>query len=190
MDKLQKIKDYAKAFDCYDISAHVFDNPKFATWSGSGKPDQHHYGDGGLLDHTFEVIQLCLTNARTLDEINNQTDFFLFVEIQTLFLAALFHDVGKIWDYEKIDGIWRASVHRRDIHHISRSGIVWSRAIDLTVRDFKNIEQDVLHAILSHHQLREWGSPIMPRSKVAWILHLCDSMSARVNDCDTNNLIK
>jgi 23S rRNA maturation-related 3'-5' exoribonuclease YhaM len=43
---------------------------------------------------------------------------------------------------------------------------------------------EVTHAILSHHGQREWGSPVRPATKLAWILHTCDMMSARVNDCD------
>ena len=36
--------------------------------------------------------------------------------------------------------------------------------------------------ILSHHGKKEWGSPIEPQSQGAWILHLADMMSARVDE--------
>jgi 23S rRNA maturation-related 3'-5' exoribonuclease YhaM len=49
---------------------------------------------------------------------------------------------------------------------------------------FKDIEDEVLHAILAHHGFQEFGSPVQPNSKVAWLLHLCDSISARMDDVD------
>ena len=39
---------------------------------------------------------------------------------------------------------------------------------------------------MSHGQ-REWGSPVMPKSRVAWLLHLSDGISARMADCETTD---
>jgi 3'-5' exoribonuclease len=46
------------------------------------------------------------------------------------------------------------------------------------------IAERVTHNILSHHGQREWGSAVAPYSREAWILHLCDGLSARIDDCD------
>ena len=92
--KIEQLRDLAAYYSVLDISKEVLDKPEFAIASGAGKSDQHHYGDGGLLQHTWEVVTLCLNNA----------NFFAFIENdiprKELFLAALFHDVGKIWDYQ------------------------------------------------------------------------------------------
>jgi 3'-5' exoribonuclease len=157
----------------------ILTNPKFAIWSGSSKPFQHHYGKGGLAQHTLEVTQLCLQSNITLGNP---------VPIQHILLAAIFHDCGKMWDYEPLDDSfeeWQGTIHKRRIHHISRSAIIWTE----TINNFKNAfafqyKDEILHAILSHHGLREWGSPVSPNTKLAWLLHLCDGISARINDCD------
>lgn len=164
------------------MAERVLTYPGFDTCSGSAKPEQHHYGTGGLQFHTWEVIDLCDLNMA----------YYTSEPSITLFLAALFHDVGKTHDYRFVEspmatpengltGSWAAAPHKRNIHHISRSAIIWSKAVADTGL-FKDIEDEVLHAILAHHGLREFGSPVAPNSKVAWLLHLCDSISARMDD--------
>jgi len=114
-------------------------------------------------------------------------------------LAALAHDLGKIWDYQPIDKIdyahqpprayqeWKSTDHKTKIHHICRSAIEWSKAVD-KLPAYRDIEDDVLHAILAHHGQKQWGSPVEPRTRIAWLLHLSDQLSARMNDADTLHL--
>jgi 23S rRNA maturation-related 3'-5' exoribonuclease YhaM len=47
----------------------------------------------------------------------------------------------------------------------------------------------VLHAILAHHGRREAGSPVAPKSRIAWLVHLSDQISARMADADTLDII-
>jgi 23S rRNA maturation-related 3'-5' exoribonuclease YhaM len=61
---------------------------------------------------------------------------------------------------------------------------VWSKAVDnMGTSRYKDMHDNVLHAIIAHHAWREWGSPCTPDTRLAWLLHLCDSLSARLNDC-------
>lgn len=156
------------------IAKIVFDD-KFLNWSGSGKPHQHHYGSGGLVVHTAEVIKLCMTINKTTHSK---------VDEQLLFLSALYHDVGKIWDYKQTDkqlDEWCGTDHKEKIYHISRSNMIWyehAKEVKLKTEDIDSVS----HAILAHHCLPEWRSPVKPSTPMAWILHLCDNMSARLCD--------
>lgn len=182
MAQLRKI---ANDLDVEIMSSVVIEDSRFSVWSGSSKPNQHHYGMGGLAKHTLEVATLCIRNNCFLEESKKVSE-------KHLFLAALFHDAGKMWDYEPASleysikngtGLdeWRGTGHKNLIHHIARSALIWEE----TAKFFNFPDRDeVLHAILSHHGLREWGSPVAPRSRLAWLLHLCDSISARMDDCD------
>lgn len=165
-----------------DIAGVVLDDERFPVWSGSSKETKHHYGDGGLAIHTLEVFELASqANSRLGYPVRNTT----------LFLACLFHDCGKMWDYERVEVIvnregkkefkWQSALHKRRIHHISRSAIVWSKAVD-RFPAYRDIEDDILHAILAHHGQREYGSPVQPDTKLAWLLHLNDGISARLDD--------
>jgi len=159
----------------------VLNDTRFHVWSGASKPYQHHYGKGGLATHTLEVIDLCLSNNAFFTSRKEG------VPDEYAFLAALFHDVGKMWDYVPTNAEmteWTGSDHRRQIHHISRSAIVWMQAA--ADMDYPEISADtILHAILAHHGRKEWGSPVTPATRLAWLLHLCDALSARMYDCYT-----
>jgi len=39
---------------------------------------------------------------------------------------------------------------------------------------------NILHIIASHHNLKEWGSPIQPNSIEAWIIHYAENISAKI----------
>lgn len=39
---------------------------------------------------------------------------------------------------------------------------------------------DLIHIIASHHNLKDWGSPVKPNSKEAWIIHFADSISDKI----------
>jgi putative nucleotidyltransferase with HDIG domain len=105
-----------KKFDA-PVGNFLFSDNKFETWSGSGKSHHHHYGKSGLIKHTSEVVELALNCNKTVAASLNERE---------LFLACLFHDIGKIYDYEPIDSYfatWRETDHKNKIHHISRSAI-------------------------------------------------------------------
>lgn len=161
------------------LAARVLDLPGFAECSGSISPGKHHHGTGGLQQHTFEVVNLVLQNRIACGVQDDVSE-------DHAFLAALFHDVGKVWDYA-VGGhmfhgqeVWAETPHKRLINHVNRSALFW----DQCAREEglpENARDAVLHAILAHHA--EHGSSVMPKTKLAWLLHLCDSLSAWMDQC-------
>ena len=189
---LQNLKNLAVEYKVHEVCCSMLNDPKFLECSGSGQMGQHHYGEYGLIKHTSEVVNYCLTIASHVEYP---------IDEKILFLGSLFHDYGKTYDYEYCEVIckWRKTRHARRIHHISRSALLWQRCYGSYVelyderpsdpRDEIEVTEEeadlVTHIILSHHGRREWGSPVSPNTREAWIVHLCDGMSARLNDCDT-----
>ena len=182
-DRLPALRQIAQELgpEVARISEGVLGHPDFATWSGS-VGHKHHYGRGGLQEHTFDVLGLCLVSRATL--LRGKPSYE--VAERTLFLSVLFHDFGKLRDYQPLNpemSEWGYTAHKRTISHVSRSALCWSQA----VRDTgccADIEDEVLHAILAHHGRRDYGSPVFPRTRVAWLLHFGDNLSARMDDCD------
>ena len=177
-EHVEHLKKLAEQLGLDGIAGEVLNMPEFAVWSGSSKPHVHHYGKGGLARHTREVVDLCLANQKIIAPQ---------VEESVLYLAALFHDIGKVDDYKPTNedmSAWTSTDHKRLIHHISKSALVWSMAASRWGGIIRRIEGEVTHCILSHHGQRDWGSPVSPGTRSAWILHLCDCMSARMDDND------
>lgn len=194
--------DQAKSIsnDVYKVASELLNDSRFDIWSGSSKPEQHHYGKHGLTTHTHEVMALAFGARQNLQLENN-------IDAIELYFSVLFHDSGKMYDYSPLYrdisdprsdkdkfvtdyGEWTPTRHRRTIHHISRSALIWHDASTIVPELHDKYHDAVLHNILAHHGRREWGSPVMPLTKTAWLLHLCDSISARMNDCDRIDFVK
>lgn len=174
MEYIKLIKSLLPDAKDSELAEEVLSNSYFVRASGSGAADMHHFGDGGLAEHTYEVIASSLKMA----------DFYGFTNTQKqdLYFAALFHDYGKMYDYTlpSSDGTVLKTEHYYKVYHVSRSSLFWNE--QAKKHNYSGSIDDVLHAILSHHQLKEWGSPVTPKTPVAWILHCCDSISARINE--------
>lgn len=177
---IDNLKHRSQSLKCLNLAAVVLDDHKFSVWSGSSKPNVHHYGKGGLRQHTYEVVAFALDSNHWFSYLNKHVDNKL------LFLAALYHDVGKMWDYKPLDAEykeWTSDDHKYLVHHISRSALIWSEESKKDSSITEQERDDVLHAILAHHGQKAWGSPVEPRTRMAWLLHLSDQMSARMDDC-------
>lgn len=180
------LHDYGQYFVAGLLANFEKEYPKFYEWSGSHTPERHHYGPNGLGIHTAEVIESSMEMAN-LYGLNRE-------EKDLLAVAALFHDVGKLWDYKENisiteyngnwepDGTFSKAPHKDRIYHIPRSAIEWTRFNDKWSYFDQEDADAILHAILAHHGQRAWGSPVEPKTKIAWILHCCDLLSARLNE--------
>ena len=174
------LKSIAVELSCFNVTADLLagEHSGFVSWSACRFPDGHHYGWGGMGEHLLEVVKTCLNMADFYIERGYQIDKKL------LFIAALFHDVGKYYDYEPV-GLgtdWDATDHKFKIHHISKGYLIWNQTVDAGKYGFtEEFVEHVSHCILSHHRAPEWGSPVEPQTMEAVILHHCDSISASIN---------
>lgn len=166
-----------------NIALRALDDTHFLEQSGCAHKLGHHYGKGGLFRHTYEVCVLCESISAPYKKVHN-------IKEDELFLSALFHDYGKIWDYEldSSTGEFTSAPHKRTIHHISRSAIEWNIIARSCGYDSAATDR-ITHNILAHHGQRQYGSPVAPKTREAFILYLCDSLSARIDDCDKLDLI-
>ena len=170
MTPLEVLINHVRHHNIYQETRHVLEDAAFSICSGSGSPTKHHYGDGGLVRHTLEVVGLCQSTSKTHS-----------VDRRVLYTSAIWHDYGKIFDYVKRSGVWVEADHKRDIHHVSRSAIEFNKHA-ATCGLPQEFVDAVTHCILAHHGLKEWGSPVQPKSKEAWLLHFCDGISARLDE--------
>ncbi len=132
----------------------------------------HHAYVGGLLEHTLSVCGLCMRLC----------DHYPALDRQALFAGALCHDLGKIWELSS-GLVADYTTQGRLIGHMS---IVLERLAPL-MRD-AGLEPEyadhLRHLILSHHGTREFGSPVLPATAEALVLHYADNVDAKLNQIE------
>jgi len=157
------VDNYVKYEDLKYACSSVLTDPLFKIYPGG--VTRHHNYDGGLPVHTNEVLQFALALA-----VPANADF------QILTVAVILHDYLKIRDYEKDGLYWRKTQYHDQIRHVAGGYANWlllcrQRGIGFEFQD------TIGHCLLSHHGQLEWGSPIVPQTKEAQILHYADMMS-------------
>lgn len=131
----------------------------------------HHAYKHGLLEHTIDVAKLCNSIADNYKNLVNK---------DILIAGALLHDIGKTKEYK----ITPSGIEKTDegelIGHIA-IGIHMVMEYAKKIDNFpKNILDEILHMIASHHGELEWGSPVLPKTIEAFILHFADNLSSKV----------
>ncbi len=128
----------------------------------------HHNRIGGLIEHSLAMVRICRYLARLYPEIDRDL----------LIAGAILHDVGKIEEFScetMIDYTDRG----RLVGHIVL-GSQWITARAAQIEDFPPALLDVLiHLILSHQG--EFGSPIEPSTKEAFLLHYADLIDSKID---------
>ncbi len=131
----------------------------------------HHAWVGGLLEHTLGVVRLCLGIAGQYPELDRQT----------LAAGAIFHDLGKLWELS--GGLCTEYTDEgRLLGHISL-GLAHLDTHLASSSLPEGLKLHLRHLILSHHGQREFGSPCLPQTPEALVLHYADNLDAKLAQC-------
>lgn len=140
----------------------------------------HHARRGGLLEHTSRMMASALALCGVYPELNRDL----------VIAGVLFHDTGKLWEtcppergfgivpelrgellghlsigIELVNSLWR---------ELSKEG--W----DQLSPSSEDVRLHILHLVASHHGQLEFGSPVMPKTPEAALLHFVDNIDARM----------
>lgn len=142
----------------------VLNDPAFAEAPG-GRSHHHNYR-GGLAEHTLEVALHADAMSRGMENCQ-------------AIVAAVFHDYGKIHEYVfKEDGTIAVTPFCSQIGHPA-----WSWHVFVNAAEARNFApswiEEVGHALLAHMGRYEWRSPCEPQTRLAFILHTADMLSAK-----------
>jgi 3'-5' exoribonuclease len=145
----------------------------------------HHNYRGGLIEHTLEVWKLADSASRAHGGPFDR---------ELLLCGAALHDIGKVKTYSLTAGISERTEAGELLDHIFISGSMMSNLWDSVVRpavppdkaeEAARLKGLLLHIILSHHGRYEWGSPVVPRTPEALLVHFCDQISSTLHTCFT-----
>ena len=129
----------------------------------------HHSFVGGLAEHVNDMAQLALKAVEVYAGVNRDL----------LLAGVLVHDLGKIQELSITNHI-EYSDKGRLLGHISL-GVEFLKEHIRGMDDFPDdLEVTLKHMILSHHGSLDNGSPIVPMTVEALLLHYIDNMDAQV----------
>jgi 3'-5' exoribonuclease len=129
----------------------------------------HHGFIGGLLEHTLGVVKLC----------NFVADRYSYLNKDLLLTAALFHDVGKVYELSAFP-----ENDYTDDGQLLGHIVMGCEIIGNAVREIPGfpaiLERQLKHCIVAHHGEFEYGSPKKPALAEALALHYADDMDAKL----------
>jgi 3'-5' exoribonuclease len=137
-------------------------------WSPAAKKFHHPYV-GGLLEHTLSVTQLALRVSNHYPQIKRDL----------LIAGALLHDIGKVDEYA-FTPVTDKTDPGRLLGHLVLGYERVKRIMDEMGDIPKDTRLQILHMILSHHGRLDFGSPIIPQTLEAQVLHYIDDLDAKV----------
>ncbi len=153
---------------------------------GEGSPTWSSYRDApaakryhqayrhGLLEH-------CLTVAQAVSAISAT---FPGIDRDVAVTGALLHDIGKLEAYELQGGAISMSDHGRLYGEIPIGYYRVRQTMERLGGFPPELAQAVLHIILSHHGCLEHGSPVVPCTREATLVHMIDNLGGRLGSFD------
>jgi len=133
----------------------------------------HHAFRGGLLNHTFQMLHMLEGLAPCLPYP---------VRIDHCIIAILFHDYGKTRVYNR-NGEQQPDNYL--LGHIYISANALQRQLEHLNVEPAEVER-IIHIVLAHHGQLEYGSPVMPCTQEATIVHMLDNLSAKTDTIENS----
>ncbi|MDZ4849083.1 MAG: OB-fold nucleic acid binding domain-containing protein [Pirellulaceae bacterium] len=135
----------------------------------------HHAHAGGLLTHVVELMNLASLVATRYQHIDRDM----------LLLGTMLHDIGKLEELS-FEGELTYSDPGQLIGHLVQGVQMLDRKIvEVEHQRGSSLDRELVwrlqHMIVSHHGHLEHGSPRVPMTLEAIVLHYLDDMDAKVN---------
>ncbi len=128
----------------------------------------------GLLEHSLSVAQAVSAISAT----------FAGIDRDVAVTGALLHDIGKLDAYAFADsGIEMTNAGKLQ-GEIALGYYRVRRLIDDIEGFHPRTAEALLHIILSHHGSLEHGSPVVPCTREATLVHFCDNLGGRLGSFD------
>jgi len=146
--------------------------------------NNHHARRGGLVEHVAQMMRLALALCGIYPELNRDL----------LVAAVLFHDCGKLWENalpedgftmpfdergellghitigaEVVNALWRKLLATGDAQ-------AWGTLHPAS----EDVRLHLLHLVAAHHGELQFGSPIVPKTPEAQVLHYIDNLDAKM----------
>ena len=148
------------------------------TWASyRAAPAAKHFHQAyrhGLLEHSLSVAQAVSAISAT----------FTGIDRDVAVAGALLHDIGKLDAYAFAGGAIEMTDAGKLQGEIPLGYYRVRRLIDGIDGFDPCTAEALLHIILSHHGSLEYGSPVVPCTREATLVHFCDNLGGRLGSFD------
>jgi 3'-5' exoribonuclease len=134
----------------------------------------HHAYRSGLLEHSLAVAQATAAAAQ----------IFPGIDRDLAVCGALLHDIGKLNAYSGDEHAVELNDAGKLIGEIPSGYFTVRRCIEDTPGFPPSLAKSLLHIILSHHGCLEHGSPVLPATREAMLVHTMDKLSGDLGSFD------
>ncbi len=135
----------------------------------------HHAYAGGLIEHTLSVCRILDGLAQHYRRYYGKA-----VSRDLLLIGGLFHDIGKIYELTFERGTEYSKEGQLIGHHVLGCELV-DRMANRISGFPDELRLQTKHLILAHHGKLEYGSPKVPHTIEALIVHYVDDLDSKVN---------
>ena len=129
----------------------------------------HHAHPGGLLEHTATLIKLALLVSPVYE-----------LDKELVAVGALLHDIGKLAEF-KTQPAPETTLEGGLLGHIILGHVFFLKLKDKIEGFPEELSVKIQHLIVSHHGEKGFGSPEVPKTAEAYVLHLMDMLDSRMN---------
>jgi 3'-5' exoribonuclease len=131
----------------------------------------HHAHRGGLAEHILSVMRLGQRVA----------DHYPALDRELVTAGAFLHDIGKVQELAWDGGNTRYTDEGRLVGHI----VMTAQSIREKASRIPGfpplLEAHLTHGVLAHHGQLEFGSPKVPMTLEAYVVHAIDSLDSRID---------
>ncbi len=143
---------------------------EFFSWPAA--VSNHHAYANGLAEHTVSVADCAKVQAEAL--VRSGYD----VDVDVVVAGALLHDIGKLRAY-KMNTMPEITLEGAIIDHVALGYTMFEKLCEKYSLS-ERLKLQLAHIIISHHGLREYGSPVVPETAEAMIVSAADELDFRM----------
>jgi 3'-5' exoribonuclease len=134
----------------------------------------HHAYAGGLLEHSVAVAEA----------VEAAAIIFPGIDGGLAVCGALLHDIGKLDSYAETDHRASLTDTGKLVGEIPSGYYAVRRQIERLPAFPADLAEQLLHIILAHHGRLEFGSPVVPSTREALLVHAMDKLSGDLGSFD------
>ncbi len=129
----------------------------------------HHPYLSGLLEHTLSLLKLIL----------KVVEHYRGVDVDLLLIGGFLHDIGKVYEFSFDRAVDYTDEGQLLGHLVMEVEMVNDKIA--AIADFpKDLALRIKHMLVSHHGAYEFGSPKLPQTLEAIVLHALDDLDGKI----------